>query len=318
MLRELLKNRGSSLKKARQFFEDREIIEVDAPIINLFPSIDPHIDVMETNVTFSSKGYLHTSPEISLKKLLSKGSGDIYYLGHVFRLGDEGAKHQPEFMMAEWYRVGFSLDQLIEETLNFIKLFLPSLPYAELSYHEAFQKFLDVDPEDEKAIEKLATLIAPESIKWTHSERKYLLIGAKIEPFLGINEFLVLRDFPPSEAGLAKVKASGNRFVAERFEIYFQGIELCNGYEELTIGSTIKKRWEEENLRRENEGKDSYPIDQEFIDCLNPNFPSCSGVSVGFDRLMMLKNKTSKLKDLLPLCWSNQNANSLKNSKETK
>jgi len=192
----ILKDRAKCLALARHFFSEREIIEVDCPILTMKPSIDAYIDLIEAS-SWDGKRYLHTSPEYCMKRLIADGIGDIFQLGHVFRDGEKGRRHTPEFTMAEWYRIGFTFEEMIVETTEFIQLFLGDLPIEKMTYHEAFAKFTKVDP-DQKGDEELN-----------------IILGNEIEPHLGIEKLTVLTHYPASQAALA---ISDGR-VAERFEV---------------------------------------------------------------------------------------------------
>lgn len=285
------------LAQVRQFFSERHICEVDSPSLSTYPALDAHIDVMTVQMTSRSIGYLHTSPEYAMKKLLSKDSGDIYYLGHVFRREESGRLHRPEFTMIEWYRLGFSLEQMIQETAFLMFLFLKSMPIEMISYRDLFLKYLNIDPHTalihelkDLALKKGLTIDLEEKDDYLH-----LLLSHEIEPHLGKGKLTAVTDYPPSQAALAKITEKDKSPVAERFEIYHQGIELANGYHELTSARDQKKRFEEENEKRRKMGKETYPIDEEFIAALESGLPECCGVSVGFDRLILLQQDLSSI-----------------------
>lgn len=224
------------LQRARDFFAARNILEVDCCALAPCAAIDANIDPIHASVTPSETGYLHTSPEYAMKRLLAAGSGDIYYLGHVFRKGEIGPRHNPEFTMAEWYRIGLPFSSLMEETCAFLSLFLGPLPTRTLSYKEAFLGYAGVDPfrASAETLRRAAAqhkLHAPAS--WSRDDYLYLLLSHLIEPHLGRGELTLLTDYPPSEAALACVLHKDGETVAERFEIYHEGVELANGYHEL-------------------------------------------------------------------------------------
>lgn len=294
------------LQQARNFFSKKNILEVDCCALLRRAPLDANIDAMSVQVSENQLGFLHTSPEISMKKLLSSGIGDIYYLGHVFRKNEIGRRHNPEFTMAEWYRINFSLLQMMEETCQFLFLFLGSLPTKTMSYREAFQFYLNIDYTS-IPLEELRKLVKEQHTEhWNRTTCLHYLLSHRIEPFLGENNLTLLTDYPPTEAALATTLEKEGEIVAERFEIYYQGVELANGYHELADATELRRRFNEENKERIALGKEAYLPDEDFFSSLENNFPPCCGVSVGFDRALMLGNKKTSLSEVLPFCWSNQ------------
>lgn len=273
----------------RQFFAERHVIEVDTNILRPAAPIDVYIDVMQVEMGGGKIGYLHTSPEYELKKLLAQGSGDIYQMGHVYRAGEEGPRHSPEFTMVEWYRVGMAYAPFIEETLDFIRLFLPDLPSEILTYGEAFLKYAAIN----YVTDDLTPHLLPFSSTakdWDRDTQLSLLFSHLVEPHLGQGRLTVITDYPASQASLAKAIIVDGIKVGHRFEIYYNGIELANGFDELTDPVEQRIRLVEENAKRISLGKQSLPIDEELIAALH-HLPQSCGVAVGFDRLMLLKKK---------------------------
>ncbi len=306
----ILKDRARLLQEARSFFSMRQILEVDCPIISAAASVDAHIDlipVLEANHTVR---YLHSSPEYGMKRLLAQGIGDIYQLSHVFRQGEYGPKHNPEFMMAEWYRLGFSFEALIQETIQFIVLFLGNLPHEILSYRQALLKFTGLDYL-KVSTQDLETYLADKkidcplsSLEKTKDNLLNLILGILVEPYLGQDKLTVLAYYPASQAALAQTQWHREEKVAERFEIYFKGLELCNGYHELTHATEQRQRLMEANQLREDLGKERLPLDENFLQALELGLPDCCGVAVGFDRLMLLRHHASNLSQVLPFAWT--------------
>jgi len=285
----VLQDRANMLSKARLFFSKRNVMEVDCPILSSTASVDAHIDLIYSE---SSQVYLHSSPEYGMKKLLAGGSGDIFQLSHVFRAGEFGDKHRPEFMMTEWYRCGFSYEQMIEETCAFIQLFVGALPITTLSYQEAFIKYAGLDPlHDELDVP------VHDGVQ-TRDDILNILLSLKVEPHLGKEGLTVITHYPATQCALAKTDMVDGELVAKRFEVYYKGLELANGYDELTNSVEQRQRFIEANELRKKMGKDPLPIDDEFLDILD-SVPDCSGVAVGFDRLMMLRHKTHKITDVI-------------------
>ena len=240
-----------------------------------------------------------------MKRLLAEGIRDIFQLSHVFRDGEEGHKHRPEFMMAEWYRIGFSYEEMIEETCQFIELFVEKKQRLTLTYQEIFLKYANIDPLCCTVANLLAYIAAkgalfpydPEAD--TIDDLLSFVLTTFIEPELTTidDALVVITYFPASQSALAKTQQR----VAERFEIYYQGIELANGYHELQDAVEQRKRLHEANAERKKRGKEVLPIDESFLQALEQGIPDCCGVAVGFDRLMMLRHGVSAISDVLPL-----------------
>lgn len=293
-VQKILQDRALMLSKARSFFSERNVLEVDCPILSKTASVDAHIDLIYSE---SSDVYLHSSPEYGMKKLLAKGSGDIYQLSHVFRKGELGSKHRPEFMMAEWYRVGFSYEQMIEEACAFITLFLGPLPIRHLSYDEAFKKYAGIDLKT-ATCDDLSKSIDGHSSLCTRDDWLNLILPLKVEPYLGREELTVITHYPASQCALAKTALIDGALKAKRFEIYHEGLELANGYDELNQSDEQRNRLQIANAERKAMGKEELPIDDEFCACLDA-LPDCCGVAVGFDRLMMLRHHAQDIGEVI-------------------
>lgn len=278
---------------ARKFFAERNVLEVDTDVLRPAAPIDTYIDVMQVQMGSGRIGYLHTSPEYELKKLLAQGSGDIYQMSHVFRAGEEGPRHCPEFTMVEWYRVGMDYEPFIQETLDFIRLFLPDLPSEILTYREAFLRFAQIDYINDDLTPHLLPFSSTAK-DWDRDTQLNLLFSHIIEPHLGQGRLTVITDYPASQASLAKAILVDGIKVGHRFEVYHQGIELANGFDELTDPVEQRIRLEEENGKRISIGKAELPIDEEFIAALY-HLPESCGVAVGFDRLMLLMTSNDAL-----------------------
>ena len=297
------------LAEVRSFFASRNVMEVDCPALSQRSPIDQHIEVMQVIFKSGQKAYLHTSPEYGMKRLLSLGSGDIYQMSHVFREGEWGTLHNPEFMMVEWYRIGFSLEELIEETLNFIRLFVGNLPAEYMSYREAFKKYLNIDYLSATASELLEIAqrqnihLSEEARNWSRETLLDLLMSFSIEPHLGKGILTVITDYPATQAALSKIQKKEDEWVAMRFEVSYRGIELANGYHELTDPKEQRLRLYKENEKRKAGGKVELPVDEHFLKALERGIPDCCGVAVGFDRLLMLQQKKLLLADVLPISW---------------
>jgi lysyl-tRNA synthetase class 2 len=308
-LKSLLEDRAHCLAVARDFFAGRGILEVDTPLLSTTAPIDLHIDVLRVALPDERWGYLHTSPEYAMKRLIAAGMGDIYQLGHVFREGECGDYHNPEFTMAEWYRLGIEYDRFIEEVVDFMRCFLGDLPAEKIHYRSAFHLYADIDPYIATERELLACAHAhgvstpPSARDWARSVLLQLLLSSVIEKKFSQQHITILCDYPPWEASLARTHSVDGVTVAKRFEIYYGSLELANGYHELTDPEEQLRRFKATNQMRSREGKSPLPIDYAFIKALE-NLPDCCGVAVGFDRLMLLRQQRDSLSSILPFAWT--------------
>ncbi|MEM8629413.1 MAG: amino acid--tRNA ligase-related protein [Chlamydiota bacterium] len=267
-LEELLEERAAFLVDVRAFFSHRSFLEVDLPLLIPKAQIDAYIHPMET-----SSGFLHTSPEYAMKKVLSQVPRDIYQIAHVFRKGESGRYHTPEFLMVEWYRIGFGYQALIDETLALLQHLLGPL---EVRYAR-FQDLWRYVPQDD-----LRT--------------KEELFDAFVVPELRKQEICVITDYPPEAASLARVEEG----TAQRFEIYMRGLELANGFVECSCSKTLRGRLEEQNALRTAAGNPAYEIDEEFLQA-SEQLPPCAGVSVGLDRVFLRKKSATHIDEISPL-----------------
>jgi elongation factor P--(R)-beta-lysine ligase len=304
-----LKERARMLKQARMFFEERNVLEVDCPALSEAASVDTHIDLIRCQPSGGSSRYLHSSPEYGMKRLLALGTGDIYQLSHVFRDGEYSVRHNPEFTMAEWYRCGFSFEEMIAETCEFISLFVGPLPVEVYSYKEMFLRYTGINP-FEATCDELLGFIAKKGeqppynpLENTKDDLLSFIVACFIDPYLGKGALHVIAYFPPSQAALAKVREVEGELVAERFEVFCEGLELSNGYHELQDAKEQHQRLLEANECRIRLGKDALPIDTNFLEALEMGLPDSCGVAVGFDRLMMLRCKVKRLTDVIAWDW---------------
>jgi lysyl-tRNA synthetase class 2 len=282
------------LKACRTFFDERGVIEVDCPALSGYPNLDANVESMQVDAGGRAPYYLHTSPEYAMKPLLAHGSGDIYYLGHVFRKGEWGPRHSPEFTMIEWYRVGMSFDGCMDETCALLRLFLGPLSQEIVSYTEAFKRYVGLDPWVDPLSDTCRDNGASAQI--TDSPRDVqlsFLMSRCIEPKLGQGRITLITDYPPHEAALSRTTSKGGRLVALRFEAYYQGVELANGYHELNDPQEILRRLTQEAARRPGP---SPPITPHLT---QNTLPDACGVSVGFDRALMLQEQAPTLAEVL-------------------
>lgn len=303
----ILKDRAKMLEHSRAFFSQRGVLEVDCPALSLSACVDTHIDVMQVKVKEGTVGYLHTSPEYGMKQLLSYGIGDIYQLSHVFRKEEVGPLHEPEFTMTEWYRIGFTFEQMIEETLEYIRLFVGEKPAEYFSYRELLLSHAGIDyvfASTDDLIRCIKAHHLPLSLdkgEWERDTLLQCLMSFVVEPKLPKEKLSVVKDFPATQAALARTHIVKGAEVAKRFEIYFKGVELANGYHELTDPIEQRRRFSASNHEREKLGKEPLPMDERVIEALERGLPDCCGVAVGFDRLLQLKHQKKEISAVLSL-----------------
>ena len=298
-----LKERSAYLQKARSFFLQKGFLEVDTPILSKAAPVDEHIEIFMVD-TDEGTHYLHSSPEYAMKRLLALGIGDIFQLGHVFRQGEVGSLHNPEFTMVEWYRMAMPFSMFIDECIAFIYLFLGPLTVQHLSYKEAFLHYTSLDP-FLTPLQTLKDLAQTAGFHASHEDRDTLLqflMAQLIEPHLGDKQLSIITDYPASQAALAQIVSKEEGCVAQRFEIYYQGIELANGYMELSDAQEQRKRLLHAQQKRQQAQKPFLPIDERLLQALSSLAPCC-GVAAGFDRLLCLAMHTSSIAEVLPFSW---------------
>ncbi|MFM8586134.1 MAG: EF-P lysine aminoacylase EpmA [Gammaproteobacteria bacterium] len=294
--RERLAQRAALLATVRQFFETRSVLEVETPMLVNAAVTDVSLRPVEL-VLGERRLFLQTSPEYAMKRLLAAGMGDVYQLCKVVR-GDERSRvHNPEFTMLEWYRVGFEMTGLIQEVAALLDALVTRVggkarALRRVSYREVFQTSLQIDPLD-ASTEDLAKIAAAHGLtghnltELGRDELLDFLMGAVIGPTLGRGEWLALTHYPASQAALAQLDPADPR-VALRFEIYADGIELANGFQELADANEQRARFMADNAARRTQGLPQMPIDEPLLAALEAGLPACSGVALGFDRAMMV------------------------------
>ncbi|MBS24850.1 MAG: elongation factor P lysine(34) lysyltransferase [Gammaproteobacteria bacterium] len=289
---QVLKQRAELFANLRAFFFDKGIIEVETPVLAGAPVTDLHIQSLTTEISFGNSSktfYLQTSPEFAMKRLLADNPEPIYQIGKVFRDDPVSKHHNPEFTMLEWYRPGFSMEQLMDEVAELLAPLLESDSFPKFSYRELFETHLNINPHQVGA-EEISSIVQ-ERIELNASELEktdylQLLMTTVIEPQLPSTCFVY--DYPKEQASLAVIEKNVARdIVAKRFEVYCQGMELANGYYELIDVDEQRQRFEADNNARQAHGLEVYPIDEKFLASLESGMPSCSGVALGIDRLFM-------------------------------
>jgi lysyl-tRNA synthetase class 2 len=248
--------------------------------------------------------FLHTSPEYAMKRLLASGSGDIYQICHVYRGAERGRQHNPEFTMLEWYRLGFSLDQLMHEVADLTNLLLgANLPLEFVSYRDAVQRHAGFDPLDadigelQRAAQSLG-LDAAHAARAGRDELLDLIVGTKVGPALGATSLTFLHRYPASQAALARLDTEDPR-VALRFELYHRGLELANGYHELTNVAEQRARFAADQQSRQSRGLPTFELDAHLLAALEAGLPDCAGVALGFDRALMLAMKAASIDEVI-------------------
>lgn len=298
-----LRLRAELLAAARRFFAERRVLEVDTPALVRHAVTDPYIHSAQVQLPgHAAPLYLHTSPEYAMKRLLAAGSGDIYQIAHVFRGEEAGRLHNAEFTLIEWYRCGFSMQQLMQEVAELARALLglaPEAPVEALSYEAAFQRELDCAPltASDAALRSLATRARLEPRLAEQCEREELLdwlMGSAVGPRLGADRLCFVHSYPASQAALARLDRNDPR-VALRFELYYRGLELANGFEELADAAEQRARFEADRQQRLRHGRPAPQIDPALLAALAAGLPDVSGVALGFDRVLMLRTGASDI-----------------------
>lgn len=285
------------LTRIRGFFADAGVLEVETPIAARSTGTDPALDslIARWHGPGCAGGlplYLHTSPEFPMKRLLAAGSGPIYQVCKVFRDGERGRLHHPEFSLLEWYRPGWSYQDLMDEVADLVRLVLgrPDLPMERITYRELFRERLGLDPwtvADTRLRDRaLEAGIGAESLYLDQDGWLDLLLSHCLESGLGRGQLTFLCDYPPSQAALARLRVD-EVAVAERFELYLEGVELANGFQELTDATIQGERFRADQEYRRRQGRPSPPIDHAFLAALTAGMPEGAGVALGLDRLLM-------------------------------
>lgn len=295
------KKRANIISTIRRFFFEKGVVEVDTALLSHGTITDLHLDPFIAQFNYSKDShcdtsvdlYLQTSPEFAMKRLLASGYGCCYQICKAFRHEEHGRFHNPEFSMLEWYRLGFDHFKLMNEVGELLELVLGCKSVEKISYQALFIRELSLDPLSASKEELLETIASHQMISdWLIEESNIdtlmqFIMSEILEPRIGQSVPCFVYDFPASQASLANISTSDSR-VAERFECYFKGIELANGFHELTNAQEQLARFEADNSQRDVLGKKLRPIDKRFIDCLINGLPACAGVALGIDRLMML------------------------------
>ncbi len=306
---EALKARAKLYQKIRTFFAERDVLEVETPIISQAGVTDVHLASVRALRHIEGKEriqYLQTSPEFAMKRLLASGSGPIYQICKVFRDDEHGRKHNSEFTMLEWYRPEFDLKDLMHETADLLHSCLhhrfDEIRPMILSYKHAFQDRLDINPL-QASLQQLKDTARRVGLTLDLGDDRLaymdLLFSHFVEPSLGFDTPVFLTDFPPEMASLAKVRIDDDgEQVAARFEVYIEGLELANAYDELLDAQTLRQRFEADNLERKQQGLTEMPLDEHLLAALQ-HMPACSGIALGLDRLLMIATENMRIDQVI-------------------
>ncbi|MBT3205259.1 MAG: EF-P lysine aminoacylase GenX [Gammaproteobacteria bacterium] len=302
LLVENLKNRALIYQKIRAFFNVQQYLEVDTPLLGKTTNTDIHIQSIQAIASRRSV-FLQTSPEFSMKRLLASGSGSIYQICHAFRDEEQGRHHHPEFTLLEWYSLGFDYQALINQLEELIVGLLEvKESFQRFSYFECFQQKLQLDLNSatlddcrQKVSEHISGI---DILQLNRDDCLDLLISEVVSK--QFNGFTFVYDYPSSQASLAKIKVS-NPDIAERFELFYNDLELANGFSELTDANEQRRRFEQDNVRRVANGLEAYPVDEDFLQALEQGLPECAGVALGLDRLLMVMSNDDNLQSVLTL-----------------
>ncbi len=308
---DLLRQRASLLNCIRAFFAQRQVLEVETPLLSQATVTDLHLDSMVVELHDSKRRFLQTSPEFAMKRLLAAGSGPIYQICKAFRRDEAGQRHNPEFTMLEWYRPGFD-DQLLMAEIEALVCTCAEQSdngssdwavsgFERISYRDLFLSRLDIDPfaaSDQQLIDLARQQTASDHLTLSRDDALNLLMAVVIEPALQAPVFVT--DFPASQASLAATELTDDGYrVARRFELFIRGMEIANGYLELTDAQEQARRFAADNQRREQGGLPVQPVDEFLLAALASGLPDCAGVALGFDRLLMLISDRQRIAEVI-------------------
>lgn len=308
---EALRQRAEVLQRVRRFFDQRHFFEIETPLLSHDIVVDRYlhpIGISKHEVTGVSGDrdkmlWLQTSPEFGMKRVMAAGAEAIYQICKAFRQGESGDRHNPEFTMLEWYRCGDDMERGMDLLSEFIQEILGKPASRRMTYREAFQWFTDQDPYD-STIEELRDAASKKGVSVDDQKAMNrdgwlnLILSQVVEPQLGLESPMIVYDWPESQAALANIRP-GTPPVAERFEMYVDGVELANGYYELLDAEELANRNSINNQHRVRDGSHLLPEDSRLLDAMRYGLPSCVGVALGMDRLVMLAMGASSIRETL-------------------
>ncbi len=303
-----LRLRAHLLRAVRDFFDARGFLEVETPILSADTVIDRHLDPFPVDsgglAGVAKRLWMQTSPEFAMKRMLAAGAPSIYQVGRVFRRGELGPLHNPEFTMVEWYEVGASVDDGMQRLSELSDALLGRGAAERITYADAFRRYAGVDPHAADSLElarvaETGGITIPASLSLDDRDGWLdLLLVEWVQPHLGQDRPAILYDYPASQAALARIR-TGRPAVAERFELYVDGIELANGYHELLDPQVLRNRNRSTNERREADGKDRLPEESRLLAGMEAGLPPSVGVALGFDRVVMLAASAACLAEVI-------------------
>lgn len=294
--------RANLYVEIRRYFAMQQVLEVETGVLSQAGNPEPNIDSHQLH----DGRYLNTSPEFHMKRLLAAGVGDCYQIAKAFRQEEASARHNQEFTLLEWYRRGFGVNELIQDMVGLLAKMLPHYPAMTLTYRNAMRDYARVDPFAEDAEEKLAAKLEKHigfSGEASKDELLQLAMATLVEPYLPKKRLIFIKDFPASQASLAKLNDDG--LTAARFELFVDGMELANGFHELTDAALQRERFAQQNKKRLENDQSEVALDEHFLAALESGLPECAGVALGIDRLLMVMLKQDHIQDVMPFTDSN-------------
>ncbi len=303
----VLRHRAHLLQRVRQYFIDQQVLEVETPILSAYATVDPAIESFRLDDGFASPRFLHTSPEFAMKRLLCAGFGDCYQVAKVFRKEELGRFHSGEFTLLEWYRIGqdhrelmIGVDRFVRDAISPVRSLKATLNF---SYIEALKEFADIDLIGVEVSALEACLIhhkvaVPDVMGEEVTPWLDLIMGAVVSSRLPKDRPVFIYDYPVEQAALARIR-EGDLPVAERFELFIDGLELANGFHELADSEGQRLRFIKEQEKRSDQGLYHYPYDESLIQALDSGLPDCAGVALGIDRLLMVMLKAEHINEVL-------------------
>jgi elongation factor P--(R)-beta-lysine ligase len=300
--------RSELLRKLRDFFYARGFLEVETPLVSTEVIPELHIEPLAGDLRSPAPWFLQASPELHMKRLLAAGAKAIFQVTRSFRADERGAIHNPEFTIVEWYRAGDDMQAGIELLDSLTQSLLATPPAARTTYAKAFERHTNVCPFTASIAEFARIVAAPAGMdKNNRDEWLNLILATKIEPQLGRDRPEILYHYPASQASLARVaRDAAGHAVAERFELYYRGIELANGFHELADAEEQRRRFGAVNAARATDGRPTLPIPESLLAALDHGLPDCTGCALGFERLMMLAVGAESIDEVIAFPWPQQ------------
>ncbi|HLG52765.1 MAG TPA: EF-P lysine aminoacylase EpmA [Steroidobacteraceae bacterium] len=306
---ETMRRRAAMLERARAYFASEQVIEVQTPLLSASTASEPQIESIAALPARGRPLYLQTSPEYAMKRLLAAGVGDCYQICPVFRDGESGRLHNPEFTMIEWYRVGYDVAGMQRDVLRLVGAVIGELrtlaPARHVSYREAIAAACGLDcrtasPDEIAALLRTHGVAPAATADWDRDTWLDLLMATVVGPRQGNDAPVFVHDYPAGQAALARLRDDRDGWpVAERFELYIDGIELANGFHELGDAEEQRRRFEQDLATRRRRGQRLTPLDERFLAALEQGLPDCAGVALGFDRLVMVALRLPSIDDAM-------------------